>query len=62
MASYSAPTIFNYSPSQVPIFEGEHYDYWRNEMENFFVSEDVWVAIQKGVSDQPEAGTQAAQK
>ena len=36
MASYSVPTMFKYSPSQVPIFEGEHYDYWRNEMKNFF--------------------------
>ena len=32
------------------------------KMEIFFVSEDVWDTVQKGVSDQPEAGTQAAQK
>ncbi|XP_058223045.1 uncharacterized protein LOC131332766 [Rhododendron vialii] len=31
-------------------------------MENFFVSEDVWEAVEKGVPDHPEAATQAAQK
>lgn len=31
-------------------------------MENLFVSEDVWDAIEKGIPDRLEAGTQAVQK
>lgn len=47
--------MFKYSSTQVPIFEGEHYDYWSTEMMNFFNYEDLWYIIE---SDYPEPPTE----
>ncbi|KAL0345816.1 UNVERIFIED_CONTAM: hypothetical protein Sradi_4412900 [Sesamum radiatum] len=42
--SSSAP-LFSFSPSQVPIFEGEHYEYWSSQMQTFFESMELWDVI-----------------
>ena len=57
MVSNSIPTLFIYSPSQVPIFEGEHYDYWSSQMETFFISQDLWEIIEDGYAKSPETGS-----
>ena len=50
------PTMFKYSPSEVPIFEGEHYDYWSSEMMDFFISHDLWDVIEKDYPEPPVDG------
>ena len=47
------PTMFKYSRSEVPIFEGEHYDYWSSEMMDFFISHDLWDVIEKDYPEPP---------
>lgn len=46
MATNSTASLFTYSPSQVPIFEGEHYEYWSSQMQTFFTSLDLWEVIE----------------
>lgn len=44
-------TKFQYSPSQVPIFDGEHYDYWSSQMQTFFLLKDLWDVIEEGYEE-----------
>lgn len=37
MATTLGSILFAYSPSQVPIFDGEHYDYWSSQMKIIFI-------------------------
>ncbi|KAK8926482.1 hypothetical protein KSP39_PZI018387 [Platanthera zijinensis] len=39
---------FLYSPSGVPIFEGEAYDFWHVQMRTLFLSQDLWELVQGG--------------
>ncbi|XP_073302980.1 uncharacterized protein [Primulina huaijiensis] len=55
MAENLQITMFKYSSTEVPIFEGEHYDYWNTEMMDFFISEDLWDIIE---NDYPEPPTE----
>ena len=48
-------TLFFYSPSQVPIFDGEQYDYWRSQMQTFFISQDIWEVVEDGYEEQDQA-------
>ncbi|KAG6486608.1 hypothetical protein ZIOFF_055186 [Zingiber officinale] len=60
MATSSSSMFFTYSPSQNPIFDGEHYDYWSSQMETIFLSQDLWSIINKddnSSSDEGEATT-----
>lgn len=41
----ASSSLFAFSPGQVPIFEGEHYEYWNSQMETFFESVDLWEVI-----------------
>jgi len=41
-------TYFTYSPSQIPIFDGEHYEYWSSQMETIFLSQDLWDVVEQG--------------
>ncbi|KAG6512658.1 hypothetical protein ZIOFF_030787 [Zingiber officinale] len=47
MASSNPLTFFTYSPSQIPIFEGEHYEYWSSQMETIFISQDLWDVVKQ---------------
>ena len=49
--SSSARTMFNYSQSQVPIFEGENYGYWADQMRFFFIARDLWEIVEEGYDD-----------
>ena len=57
-------SLFQYSPSQVPIFDGEHYDYWSNQMMTFFISQHLWEVVDEGYEEQaqPASLTGANQK
>ncbi|XP_073064165.1 uncharacterized protein [Primulina eburnea] len=55
MAGNLQITMFKYSSTEVPIFEGEHYDYWSTEMMDFFITEDLWDIIE---NDYPEPPTE----
>ncbi|XP_047331160.1 uncharacterized protein LOC124934686 [Impatiens glandulifera] len=47
-------TLFSYSPSQVPIFEGEFYEFWSSQMETFFISLGLWDMIDEEELDVPD--------
>ncbi|KAL7160521.1 hypothetical protein ABFS83_01G101200 [Erythranthe nasuta] len=59
MAGNPVTTMFKYSQSEVPIFEGEHYDYWSNEMRDFFISHDLRDVIEMDYEEPPENATSA---
>ena len=42
MAATSTPTIFTYNSIEVPIFEGEYYNYWSYQMQTLFISQELW--------------------
>ena len=50
-ASSSQNTILSYSPSQVPIFEGEHYNYWSNQVHTLFISLELWEIVEDGFEE-----------
>ena len=56
------PSLFSYSPSQVPIFDGEHYEYWSSQMQTFFISQDLWDIIEDGYPELPETETDTETK
>lgn len=70
MASTQAPiSMFSYTANQVPIFDGEHFDYWSSQMETLFISQDFWDIVVDGLPEPPqqqndddEAWTDAQQK
>lgn len=47
----SANSVFSYTSSQTPIFDGEHYDYWNSQMETIFLSQDLWDIVEEGYED-----------
>ncbi|KAH6767641.1 hypothetical protein C2S52_018624 [Perilla frutescens var. hirtella] len=47
-------SIFSYTSSQIPIFDGEHYDYWSSQMETIFLSQDLWDIVDEGYDDSPD--------
>jgi len=57
MTSNTLPTLFSYAPSQVPIFEGVHYEYWSNQMETFFLSQNLWDVVEDGYAEPPESAS-----
>ena len=57
MTSNTLPTLFSYAPSQVPIFEGVHYEYWSNQMETFFLSQNLWDVVEDGYVEPLESGS-----
>lgn len=54
MSSTPILTIFSYTPNQVPIFESEHFDYWNNQMETLFLSQDLWDVVEEEYPRPPE--------
>ena len=50
-SSFSLSSLFTYSLSQVPIFEGVHYDYRSTQMEKLFISQDLWDIIEEGFQE-----------
>lgn len=55
--SSTSGTMFSYSQSQVPIFEGENYGYWADQMRFFFISRDLWEIIEEGFEESTAAST-----
>lgn len=47
-------SMFSYTPNQVPIFEGEHFDYWSSQMETLFISQDLWEVVEEGFTEPPK--------
>lgn len=45
----------------VPVFNGEGYDFWSIKMKTFFISQDLWEVIEKGVTT-PEGQSSAVQE
>lgn len=50
-------TFFACSPSQILIFDGEHYDFWSSQMEMIFVSQDLWDIIEDSYEKWPESSS-----
>ncbi|XP_022865913.1 uncharacterized protein LOC111385730 [Olea europaea var. sylvestris] len=67
-ANYISTSMFSYTPNQVPIFEGEHFDYWSSQMETLFISQDLWEVVEDGFpepddnEEEEEEWTEAQQK
>ncbi|KAG7950903.1 hypothetical protein I3843_13G140400, partial [Carya illinoinensis] len=57
MAANCGDTLFTYTLNQVPIFNGERYDYWSSPMMTMFISQDLWELIEEGFQDPPAAGS-----
>ena len=53
MDAKSGDVLFSYSTNQVPIFNGEHYDYWSSQLMTIFISQDLWDLIEDGFQDPP---------
>ncbi|XP_022874188.1 uncharacterized protein LOC111393019 [Olea europaea var. sylvestris] len=47
-ANHVSTSMFSYTPNQVPIFEGEHFDYWSSQMETLFIAQDLWEVVEDG--------------
>ncbi|TXG55956.1 hypothetical protein EZV62_017269 [Acer yangbiense] len=43
----------------IPIFGGENYDYWSIKMKTFFLSQDLWVVVERGVTTPAEGSSVA---
>ncbi|XP_073107356.1 uncharacterized protein [Elaeis guineensis] len=54
MASSNPITFFSYTPSQIPIFDGEHYEYWNSQMETIFISQDLRDVVENGFEVQAD--------
>ena len=53
MDAKSGDVLFSYSTNQVPIFNGEHCDYWSSQLMTIFISQDLWDLIEDGFQDPP---------
>ncbi|GMP44826.1 hypothetical protein CsSME_00013591 [Camellia sinensis var. sinensis] len=51
----SIPTVFAYSPNQIPIFGEEYYDYWSSQMKTIFISQDLWEIVESTYPEPPPA-------
>ncbi|XP_022873160.1 uncharacterized protein LOC111392128 [Olea europaea var. sylvestris] len=47
---------------QVPIFEGEHYEYWSIQMQTFFISLDLWDVIDDEEYEEPSEDNEDYEK
>ena len=56
----SASINSTYSNVQVPLFEGENYDFWAVKMETLFISLDVLEFIKQGYEDSTAAAERTA--
>uniref|UniRef100_A0A2N9EW08 CCHC-type domain-containing protein n=1 Tax=Fagus sylvatica TaxID=28930 RepID=A0A2N9EW08_FAGSY len=56
MATNSGDTLFTHTTNHVPIFNGEHYDYWSSQMMTIFISQDLWDLIEDGFQEPPATG------
>ena len=54
MAAPSSSSMFANSPNQIPIFDGELYEYWKAQMETIFISQDLWDIVQEGIEQSPQ--------
>lgn len=62
MAFIQTVSLFTYSSSQVPIFEGEHYEYWSIQMQTFFISLDFWDVIDDEEYEEPSEDNEDCEK
>ncbi|XP_022876705.1 uncharacterized protein LOC111394888 [Olea europaea var. sylvestris] len=62
MAFIQTVSLFTYSSSQVPIFEGEHYEYWSIQMQTFFISLDLWHVIDDEEYEEPSEDNEDYEK
>jgi len=53
MAMSNSNSIFSYTTNQIPVFNGEHYDYWNSQMETIFISQDLWDVVEDGYEECP---------
>lgn len=51
MATHSNDLFFSYFPNQIPIFDGDHYDYWSYRLEIIFLSQDLWKIVKEGYEE-----------
>ena len=56
MEAKSGDVLFSYSTNQVPIFNGENFDYWSSQLMTIFISQDLWDLIEDGFQDPPGTG------
>ena len=56
MATNSGDTLFTHTTNHVPIFNGEHYDYWSSQMMTIFIFQDLWDFIEDGFQEPPATG------
>lgn len=56
--------VFTYTPSQIPIFDGEHSDYWSSQMERIFISQELQGIVEEGYEESPglESGSSWAEE
>ncbi|KAG6477561.1 hypothetical protein ZIOFF_066828 [Zingiber officinale] len=54
MSASAGNMFFTFSPNQIPIFDGEHFNYWSSQMETIFLSQDLWKLVEEGYEEVPE--------
>jgi hypothetical protein len=59
MAFSSSISTFSYIATQIPIFVGEHYEYWSSQMETIFISQDLWTLVDEGFVEPSQIGSSA---
>ncbi|KAL3613635.1 hypothetical protein CASFOL_041709 [Castilleja foliolosa] len=52
--------MFALTPNQIPIFDGEHYDYWSSQMQTLYISLDLWDMLESSYEEPPKEGTTEA--
>jgi hypothetical protein len=57
MASSSSISTFSYTATQIPIFDGDHYEYWSSQMDTIFISQDLWTLVDEGFAEPPQEGS-----
>ncbi|KAK8916713.1 hypothetical protein KSP39_PZI022778 [Platanthera zijinensis] len=53
MASSNTAHMFSFTQAGVPIFDGEHYDFWSVHMRLVFQSQGLWHLIEKEAAKEP---------
>lgn len=53
MVASNSNSVFFYITNQIPVFHGEHYEYWNSHMETIFLLKDLWDGVEEGYEESP---------
>ena len=54
MAASNSSSVFSYTSSQIPAFNGEHYDYRSSQMEKIFLLQELWDVVEEDYEERPQ--------